>query len=558
MPLIDRLREAGYLDSSSEDEDPKATKGGQKGESKGKGKGDGKAKSMADSATDEALTVSFKQSATSTEASDDGDDKNEDEGSNSTGSGTDSTNKDTSDDAIKAEQTESETKEETQEAESERESKAEETTGTADTTPETTRPSSPYSDYPHYQLSDHDDGYGSGESDMSEIQIRNHEKVRRVVNNSHGYFNVLGRADCLQQRSAGTIPPPHKYCEKVTVNRFGQVVRERRKKKSQPEDESEYRIVELTYPTGDDNAAEGFSIWGFKNGIRVYRLESEFLPRLYAQKVKTCVGFDYIDISAVCPPKVVTVSAEESAAKAKLLSVTNSATETLTDTPVDMFVDSTATSATNSDTPIDKPIDISTNRPSDNDASMSSSLQPTLEVNDTFAIRPSALGGLGCFALRDLYRGDHVLVERPLIRTNLLYLFHELECLSPEGRAQFEALHAWHPDPNASRAEQIWTANTFIAGELEGLFVVASRFNHACSGSPKQNIGYRYDRHQNVLVLTATARILAGTELLISYGKSRQMLQDRFGFECECGSCQMGGESTKLLTAEELYRRMWS
>ncbi|CAK7226694.1 hypothetical protein SCUCBS95973_006285 [Sporothrix curviconia] len=561
MPLIDRLRLAGYLDSDSEDDGPTLAKNVKKGKSKSKGKD----KKGAEAAAGKSSTLSSKKSETKIEAADDGDDgDDEDEDSSGTGSDACSTDKDTSDDEVKAGHTASETKEAAQDAESETELKAKETTDSSSATSDTTPPASPY---PDYHLSDHDNGYGSGGSDMSEIQIRADEKVRRVVSNSHGYFNVLGRADCLQQRSAGTLPPPPVYYEKITLDRFGRVVRERRKRQpQQQQDKSEYSIVELTYPTGDDNAVDGFHIWGFKDGKRVYRLESEFLQLFQTQRVKTSVGFCYIDLAAVCPPKVVTVPADESTARADPpTSITDPSTETSANTfgvtpAMDQFCDSTAASTIDSGLHTDMSINTTANASPAADASLPPSLHPTLEVNDTFAIRPSALGGMGCFALRNICRGDHVLVERPLLRTNLLHLFHELEYLSPAQRAQYDALHAWHPDPRASRKEQIWTANTFVAGELEGLFVVASRFNHACSGSPKQNVGYRYDRQQNVLVLTATARIAAGAELLISYGKSRQMLQDRFGFMCECGSCDAtGGESsTKLLTAEELYKRMWS
>ena len=299
--------------------------------------------------------------------------------------------------------------------------------------------------------------------------------------------------------------------------------------------------------------------------------KASFLQLLHAQRVKTSVGFCYIDIPAVCPPKIVTVPAANLTANAKLILNNHSTTRNHAHDDVDAFTDKfgvpATASSTDYDTSTDKsttaaiadPTTASTVSSCDRTLSIPPFLQPTLEVNDMFAIRPSALGGMGCFALRDIYRGDHLLVERPLLRTNLLHLFHELERLTPAQRAQYDALHAWHPDPRASRAEQIWTANTFVAGELEGLFVVASRFNHACSLSPKQNVGYRYDRQHNVLVMTAVARIAVGTELLISYGKSAQMLKDRFGFTCGCGACETSGESsTKLLTADELYKRMWS
>ena len=161
--------------------------------------------------------------------------------------------------------------------------------------------------------------------------------------------------------------------------------------------------------------------------------------------------------------------------------------------------------------------------------------RPHLQVNGCFVIRPSALGGLGAFALRELCRGEHILVEEPLFRTTLFHMPHELDKLAPEKRAQFDALTGHHPDPNASTAERIWTANTFEAGPMEAIFSLASRFNHACT--PRNNIGYHFDRRKSVLIMTAIKKIPAGTELLITYGKSPSELFLRFGFRCVCGAC---------------------
>lgn len=257
---------------------------------------------------------------------------------------------------------------------------------------------------------------------------------------------------------------------------------------------------------------------------------------LRSNVVKTAVGLCYVDIASMCPPTIVTVPSDlPSVAPAELPS----------DTPSVPTASSSASLAPSPDKPV----------------------PPTLEVNGMFTIRPSALGGLGCFALRDLSRGEHLLVERPLVRTNMLHLTHELERLSPDERKQVDALTGHHPDPRASRDEQIWTANTFVAGELDGLFVVASRFNHACSTSPAQNVSYRYDRHQDVLTLTAVGRIAAGTELLISYGKSRRMLYERFGFWCKCSGCggdlkRDGNETDAGAVSDQLtadmYNRIWS
>ncbi|CAK7210798.1 hypothetical protein SEUCBS140593_000952 [Sporothrix eucalyptigena] len=553
MPLIDRLEAAGYLDSSSdEEEDPKvATKKGKTKKVTGKNNED--AKRGAKDATNDSSTLNSEKH----------DSNDKDSG---TTSDTASTEQDTSDKDITSNE-DIKTKEKIKnngeakakdQAESEDDnSKTVNDTGT--TTPDIALATSPLAEdpMPGGEGSD-DEGYSS---DMSELQIRRDERVRRTVNSSHGFFNVLGRADCLMMRSVGKLPLPAPTTNKW--DKFGRLVKGERRPAAQPS------VVELTYPTGDENAVDGFYLHGFKDGKRVYRLDSPLLPLLHSQTVKTAIGFCYIDIPAVCPPKIVEVPAE---VPAEVVETAETADE-LVFKPVELSIDESAASGSKSSTgtPSDwsdssestaGSTDTSLNEAADETNTNLSSPQPILEVNGMFSIRPSALGGVGCFALRDISRGEHLLVERPLLHTNLHYLFHDLEALSPADRAQFDALHGWHPDPRASRAEQIWTANTFVAGELDGLFVVASRFNHACSRSPKHNVGYRYDRRHNVLVMTAVGRIAAGTELLISYGKSAPLLQDRFGFTCDCGACEglptNGDGKGTVPTADELYKRMWS
>ncbi|KJR79846.1 uncharacterized protein SPSK_00023 [Sporothrix schenckii 1099-18] len=411
------------------------------------------------------------------------------------------------------------------------------------TTPE---PATPNTSFPNsdYVLSDRRDDYAASScgSDMSELEIRADERVRTTVSNAHGFLSVLGRADCLQQRSAGKLPGGA-LTAKVRLRNGRRPHYQRPRVPPQP------CVVELEYPTGDDDAADKFRVWGFKDGLRVYRLESPLLPMLRKSVVKTAVGLCYIDIPSMCPPTIVTVPANDAAAVATAADDASFATA------------STPTSNTASET---LPRPTSADTPGTPDTPQNPVPPPILQVNGMFEVRPSALGGLGCFAMRDIFRGEHLLVERPLVRTNMMHLIQELARLSTADRAQFDALTGHHPDPRASRDEQIWTANTFVAGELDSLFIVASRFNHACSASPSQNVGYRYDRHQDVLTLTAVGRIAKGTELLISYGKSRRMLFERFGFWCRCSGCggdqateMDGGNMSDLLTQDMYNRIVW-
>ncbi|EFX04361.1 duf1772 domain containing protein [Grosmannia clavigera kw1407] len=270
-----------------------------------------------------------------------------------------------------------------------------------------------------------------------------------------------------------------------TPKRIDHVAEQGRAEKCRRQSRSSGRFHELKQAAVDEDASAGFRLCGFSNGKRVYRLESPYTKKLRDSTVRTAVGLCYMNLAAVCPPAVVEVPSSED----------------------------------------DK----------------------VKHVNGAFAIRPSALGGLGAFALRDLARGEHILVERPLLRTDCFHLCAELERLSAPQRAAFYALAGHHPDTRASAAERIWTANTFMAGTLEGVFLLASRFNHACP--PLNNVLYRYDRRRDVLVMTVARRIESGTELLISYGKTPAMLFQRFGFRCTCGACS--GFS------EEMAARYW-
>ncbi|KAK0609886.1 hypothetical protein B0T17DRAFT_500897, partial [Bombardia bombarda] len=67
------------------------------------------------------------------------------------------------------------------------------------------------------------------------------------------------------------------------------------------------------------------------------------------------------------------------------------------------------------------------------------------------------------------------------------------------------------------------------------IFLIASRFNHACG--EKRNVNYAYDEKAMTMVFRVHRPITAGTELLISYGGSPEHLYSMYGFCCTCGGC---------------------
>jgi len=76
-----------------------------------------------------------------------------------------------------------------------------------------------------------------------------------------------------------------------------------------------------------------------------------------------------------------------------------------------------------------------------------------------FEIRKSQLGGFGAFAVKDITKGTHILVDKPLFRTTAMDLVKSLDALNPSERAKFFALHPYSPDPTASIVAKIWNAN---------------------------------------------------------------------------------------------------
>lgn len=74
-----------------------------------------------------------------------------------------------------------------------------------------------------------------------------------------------------------------------------------------------------------------------------------------------------------------------------------------------------------------------------------------------------------------------------------------------------------------------------MLGGGECILAIASNFNHACHG--KRNTQYHWDQSRRIMVFTTDSHVAAGEELLISYGEGRMVLQEKFGFLCNCGAC---------------------
>ncbi|CAI6080567.1 unnamed protein product [Clonostachys chloroleuca] len=160
--------------------------------------------------------------------------------------------------------------------------------------------------------------------------------------------------------------------------------------------------------------------------------------------------------------------------------------------------------------------------------------------NDCFEVRPYSMSGVGGFARRDLAPGEVVLLEQPILRSNYDNLFRDFQRLDASSRNVFLQLYASdHFEPKRVTVEAIWSTNCFsINPDCQGLFAVASRFNHACA--PSHNLEYRFDPTTSCMIFSVGAEpIKDGDELTISYGFGLRPidLYRYYGFRCLCGAC---------------------
>lgn len=88
---------------------------------------------------------------------------------------------------------------------------------------------------------------------------------------------------------------------------------------------------------------------------------------------------------------------------------------------------------------------------------------PTIDIifeNEHFAVKRSKIAGWGAFAVRELKRGDRILVEKPLFTANNTTLFKDFDKLSQPLREIALGLHASSScKPGTPKIKAIWTTN---------------------------------------------------------------------------------------------------
>ncbi|KAK2598310.1 hypothetical protein N8I77_011733 [Diaporthe amygdali] len=157
-------------------------------------------------------------------------------------------------------------------------------------------------------------------------------------------------------------------------------------------------------------------------------------------------------------------------------------------------------------------------------------------ANEYIRVAKSPLQGYGAFAATDIKEGTRILLEEPLLRVNGLgKLRAEHALLDGEKRAIYDGLVGYHKH-EACPVLQKWSANQFdLAAGCNGVFAIASNFNHACKS--QRNTHYYWDYRREAMTFMAIKDIKQGDEVLISYCDYRHMLKAVYGFVCHCGGC---------------------
>ncbi|TLS24221.1 hypothetical protein PpBr36_08480 [Pyricularia pennisetigena] len=177
-----------------------------------------------------------------------------------------------------------------------------------------------------------------------------------------------------------------------------------------------------------------------------------------------------------------------------------------------------------------------------------------VQINEYFEIRNTSLGGSGSFSRKDLKRGDVILRENFIIRTNSYTLDEQFESLDFVGRRAYLCLHPHWPlnQEKTDVMSAICHTNAFNIGGGSAVFPIAARFNHKCSSM--SNIDFNYDRRAGLMVFTVKAEeVAAGEELTLSYGGNPRSLHERYGFFCQCGGCEGWSQEQ----ADELQKLNW-
>ncbi|KAH6977417.1 hypothetical protein BKA56DRAFT_674232 [Ilyonectria sp. MPI-CAGE-AT-0026] len=162
--------------------------------------------------------------------------------------------------------------------------------------------------------------------------------------------------------------------------------------------------------------------------------------------------------------------------------------------------------------------------------------------------------GKGLVATRRIAKGTRILSEEPLIRVptgdHNRQAFHELirkkvDALTPDQQQSFLSLHNMHSDDASLQYIGIVQTNLSAFGDDTsegGIFLEASRINHACDNNAHRSWNENIKRH----TIHASRDIEEGHEITIYYlgtlhnRQTRQeALRTSFMFTCSCRLCSL-------------------
>ncbi|EPE30777.1 SET [Glarea lozoyensis ATCC 20868] len=214
----------------------------------------------------------------------------------------------------------------------------------------------------------------------------------------------------------------------------------------------------------------------------------------------------------------------------------------------------------------------------------------------------SETGGLGLFAKRDIPAGSIILYEPPLlvipstinvaltphmerekkerdfkdeVPNELLELIQGME---EEKRKEFYGLCAHKRDERESIDLAIIWTNGFeiLDGKGTGIFDILSRINHSCVPNSRvvwcdakdeelpakqdggddeiqiQELMEGNGKEEGRMMVYNSFPLMEGEEITIDYGHGVGWLKKWYGFECACGCCTDGSDSSSCLD-EELF-----
>ena len=196
-----------------------------------------------------------------------------------------------------------------------------------------------------------------------------------------------------------------------------------------------------------------------------------------------------------------------------------------------------------------------------------------------YDIVPIPSKGTGVVATQDIAKGTRIMAEKPLfiVPTNIMqsgnqvvekYIAQQLKGLDKDQQHAFLILHNCHgtnfsPFLAISKTNMLGLGSPPIGG---GLFIEASRINHACKPNTQNSWNERISRE----TIHAVRDIKKGEEITISYmghfasyDERQAFLKDKFKFDCACEVCslppdQRMASDERLTTVHELDQAILS